>query len=62
MLWPVRGSGMLVALERSVLIRKTRSSSPPRFPYQMSEISRCGSVLRVSSSSQAGIQNSESGA
>jgi hypothetical protein len=31
MLWLVRGSGRDVALERSVRIRKTRSSRPPLF-------------------------------
>ena len=61
MLWPVLGSGMLVALDRSVLIRNTRSSRPPRLAYQISDTSRCGSVVSVSSSSQAGIQNSASG-
>ena len=48
MLCEVRGSGRLVALERSVWMRNTRSSRPPLSPYQISEISRCGSsVSRV---------------
>ena len=62
MLCEVRGSGRLVALERSVLMRKTRSSSPPLWPYQISEISVCGSSTSLSLSSQDGIQNSTSGA
>src|SRR5215469_4828852 len=55
MLCAVLGSGMLVALDRLVLMRNTRSSRPPLCPYQISEISVCGSVTSWSSSSQAGI-------
>ncbi|MNG18031.1 hypothetical protein D3C84_1020570 [compost metagenome] len=61
MLWEVRVSGTL-ALERSVLIRKIRSSSPMRLPYQISEISRCGSQVNSSLSSQDGIQKLASAA
>ncbi|MNG22076.1 hypothetical protein D3C84_1065230 [compost metagenome] len=61
MLWEVRVSGTL-ALERSVLMRKMRSSRPVRLPYQISEISRCGSSVNSSLSSQDGIQYVASGA
>ena len=44
MLCEVCGSGRLAALDRSVLMRKTRSSSPPLLPHQISEISVCGSA------------------
>lgn len=57
----VRVSGR-VALERSVRMRNTRSSRPPRLPYQISEISRCGSSVSWSRSSQDGIQKLASAA
>jgi hypothetical protein len=53
---------MLVALDRSVLMRKILSSRPPLCPYQINETCVCGSVTSWSSSSQDGIQNSASGA
>jgi hypothetical protein len=62
MLCDVLGSGMLVALDRSVLMRKTLSSRPPLWPYQISEICVCGSVTSWSSSSQDGTQYSASAA
>ena len=52
----------MVALERSVRMRNTRSSRPLRLPYQISEISLIGSSVNWSRSSQAGIQKVASGA
>ncbi|MCY1379978.1 hypothetical protein D9M69_677490 [compost metagenome] len=56
MLCAVRVSG-IEALERSVLMRNTRSSKPLRLPYQINEMSVCGFSTNSSLSSQAGIQN-----